>query len=300
MSEHSSRNTRSQQSLNQNIRSYQLSPPKRRKTPSTTSGSSTMAPEENDPALGAAAQVNLEMIARMCNAFQTSQESLQEFMRSNMTPTVAPTDNTRKIDDCPIRTKDCSLESWLEEVDMWDRIHEMKDSIGYARKYQKVMDCIRKSEDSELIKLANTEFRENKSFKKEERDTIKKMVEVIKTKVGKTKHEVCTSLWNEFIDLRQGVDESHRDFIVKFEQVTQKMKNNTMELPERTLAIHLMKTSTLSNASKENVMTKVNTEDDKKIFEDTKKAIKEITSQTTSISSFFSPVSVISVISSTP
>ena len=137
--------TRSHRTLDQNIQAYELQPTRRKQTTGTIS--ETMAPPENEETAAAGNSTNqasLEMIAQMCNAFHVSQDNLQRFMRDNM----ANTDHNKKLDDCPIRNKDSSLESWLEEVEMWDRINDMKDSKGFARKYQKVMESIRKSEDA--------------------------------------------------------------------------------------------------------------------------------------------------------
>ena len=40
----------------------------------------------------------------------------------------------QKLEDCPIKRKNVSLESWLREVELWDKCNKV-DSDSYGKKY---------------------------------------------------------------------------------------------------------------------------------------------------------------------
>ena len=77
----------------------------------------------------------------------------------------------QKLEDCPIKRKKVSLESWLREVELWDQCNKV-DGNSYGKKYQKFIESIRNSEDAEeIISVANAEFIENVLFERSKEDT---------------------------------------------------------------------------------------------------------------------------------
>ena len=70
-----------------------------------------------------------------------------------------------RIEDCPIKRKSSSFESWLQEVLLWDECHAVSDKaevIG-TEKYLKFLESVYKSENcDELVALVRVEFVEMK------------------------------------------------------------------------------------------------------------------------------------------
>ena len=74
-----------------------------------------------------------------------------------------------RIEDCPMKRKSTSLDSWLQEVLLWDECYNVvgKEDVIGTKKYLKFLESVYKSEDcDELIALVRVEFVENESFDK--------------------------------------------------------------------------------------------------------------------------------------
>ena len=68
-----------------------------------------------------------------------------------------------RLEVCPIKGKNCSLEAWLSEVELWNSSNNIGDpAVLNTKKYLALMESIRKAEDEELEKVAEVEFVENK------------------------------------------------------------------------------------------------------------------------------------------
>ena len=124
-----------------------------------------------------------------------------------------------KIENCPIKRSSSSLDAWVDEVLLWDESNAaLSDSIR-AKKYLKLVDSVRKSENCKDIQnLVEVEFVENHEFDKKGVDVIKTIVNKIKEKLGKSDIEKCSSAWIDFINIKQGTDEAASAFVSRFEK----------------------------------------------------------------------------------
>ena len=181
----------------------------------------------------------------------------------------------KKLTNCPKRRKDSSLESWIGEVKMWNDAHRDPDSN--VQKYLNFIENVRASDDCDgLIKFVEVNVVENKSIKKDDEDTIANILALIEKNLGKGDLEVSTEGWNEFIEIEQKADEDVKDFVTRYEQVVTKLKNVKINMPQKALAIHLLKKSNLTEASKENIMTKVNTDEHDELYTSVAKVMREL------------------------
>ena len=72
-----------------------------------------------------------------------------------------------KLEACPIKRKNCLLEAWISEVELWDNSNNMRDPEKLnAKKYLALMESVRKAEDQDLGRTAEVEFVENQEFDK--------------------------------------------------------------------------------------------------------------------------------------
>ena len=56
-----------------------------------------------------------------------------------------------KLEACPVKRKNCSLEAWLTEVELWDTANDVGDPIKLnTKKYLAIMESIRNANDKEL------------------------------------------------------------------------------------------------------------------------------------------------------
>ena len=147
----------------------------------------------------------------------------------------ASTGSYIRLEDCPVKRKSSSLESWLKEVILWDECHSGSGNaqvIG-AKKYLKFLDSVYKSEDSELLSLVRVEFVENEGFDKKKDTAVKDAVDIIRKKLGKSDIEKCTDAWLDFINLKQEAEETASSYVTKFEKIESQLRNVKKNIPER-------------------------------------------------------------------
>ena len=185
----------------------------------------------------------------------------------------------KKIMDCPLKRMNTSLDCWLEEDKMWD---EALPGVELARlKYISFMKSVRSSEDcKELQEYVETNIAANESVDKASAEYIKNTIKMIKENLGKTSLEKATDAWIKFVNIKQEASENIKEYVNRFENVNMEMKNAGIKLPAISLTIQLMYKSNLEEASKENIMTKVNMDEHQTIFSETVKAMREMKSMT--------------------
>ena len=79
---------------------------------------------------------------------------------------------------------------------------------------------------------------------------------VIKT-LGKSNLECASEVWKEFIEMNQDTNESCRDFVLRFENIEAQLQNAKLLIPSKALAMQMLMKSNLTSMSKENVLSKV-------------------------------------------
>ena len=143
------------------------------------------------------------------------------------------------------------------------------------------MESIRKAEDKELERTAEVEFVENREFDEKAETVVRTMIDKIKEKLGESDIEKSTKAWREFLNIQQEGKETTKDYVSRIEQSETKMKNASIKMPDKVLALHMMMKSSMEPQSKENVLTKTDLTDDKRIYTSMKKSMREMKSNIT-------------------
>ena len=125
-----------------------------------------------------------------------------------------------------------------------------------------------------------TNIAAHESVDKASAEYIKNTIKMIKENLGKTSLEKATDAWIKFVNIKQEVSENIKEYVNRFENVNMEMKNTGIKLPAISLTIQLMYKSNLEEASKENIMTKVNMDEHQTIFSESVKAMREMKSMT--------------------
>ena len=169
------------------------------------------------------------------------------------------------------------MDTWIQEVKLWDTASPGEG----AQKYLKFREMIKEAEVCpDVKKFVNANIADNEAFVKTGEDIITRALEAIKKALGKTDLEKSNHAWNTFVSIKQKDTETSKDFVNRFEEATTALKNADMKQEQKTLAIHLLRSSSLSEASKENVLTKVDMNDHANIFTELSKAMREIKTMT--------------------
>ena len=186
----------------------------------------------------------------------------------------------KRIPKCPIKKTNTSLESWLEEVKMWD---ECLPEQELARlKYLSLLESVRSSEDSkEMQDWVETNVAANMDIEsKKTADYIKETLEKMTTALVKSNLEKAAEAWMDFININRDEDESIKDYVNKFENVQTKLVNAKVLLPDIALAVQLMHKSNLVEMSKENILAKADKRDFNNLYSETKQAMRDIKTMT--------------------
>ena len=82
-----------------------------------------------------------------------------EAVTNQMTNQTTKHNGDVKLEACPIKRKNCSLQAWLTEVELWDNANDAGEPEKLnMKKYLAFMDSIRNAEDKELERMAEIEF----------------------------------------------------------------------------------------------------------------------------------------------
>ena len=217
-------------------------------------------------------QALLAMMAKTLEAVtnQTKSSSYQTSHQSSQQQNV-------KLENCPVKRANFSLEAWIEEVKLWDNCNVADDESLRAKKYLKFVDSVRKSENcTDIQNLVEVEFVENQQFDKKAEDVITTIVTKIQEKLGKTDIEKCSNAWLDFINIKQKPDECASDFVTRFENIESQLRNVKIIIPAKALAIHLMNKTNMEQQSKENVLTKTDLDNEAEIYTSMKQSIRQM------------------------
>ena len=231
-----------------------------------------MAPVEGE-------QTVMDLMARLTEGHLQQNQKLQkltETMNSMATQVIGPR-KTLTLSSCPKMKVGENLDTWIQEVKLWETAFPGEE----AQKYLKFREMIKETEVCpDVKKFVNANIADNETFDKSGDDIIKRALDAIKKGLGKTDLEKSNNAWNTFVTIKQRDMEPPKDFVNRFEEATTALKNATMKQEEKTLAIHLLRSSNLSEASKENILTKVDMKDHTNIFKELSKAMREIKTMT--------------------
>ena len=232
-----------------------------------------MAPSDEHQSL-------LELLAKVAEG--NLQQNLQmQKLTENMNQMAQSVTSSRiekrpVLQNCPKMKKGENLETWIQEVTLWDKTVTGEEALKYLKFREMVKDpyvC------PDVKKFVKAKIADNEAFKKDG-DVIKRALEAIKKGLGKTDLEKSNEAWNTFVDMKQAEDETPKDYVNRFEESTTALENAGMKQKSKTLAIHLLRSSKLTEASKENILAKVDMNDHEEIFSDVSKAMREIKTMT--------------------
>lgn len=219
-----------------------------------------------------------QMLIQTLNNTVTMQGSMQDQVQQ-MTNGMANMRVEKKVSLCPQRRKETSLSAWASEVKMWNRCHRGREIA--PQKYLNLLESVRKSDDDELKKFVETNIVENEEVRKDDENSIETIIDEIEKCLGKSNLEKSTEAWMNFINISQKPDENMKEYVTRFEQAECNLRNSQQKIPNKSLGIHLLTKSNLSEASKQNVLTKVNTENHDTMYAQIAKAMRELKTMTT-------------------
>ena len=183
------------------------------------------------------------------------------------------------LQNCPKVKMGENPETRIQEVTIRDTATPGEDSL----KYLKFREIVKETDICpDLKKYVKSKIADNEAFKKDG-EVIKRALKAIKEGLGKADLEKSNEAWDTFVDMKQKEDESTNDFLNRFEEATTALDNTVMKQESKTLAIHLLKSSKLTESSKENIFAKVDMINHNKIFSEVSKAMREIKTMTNSV-----------------
>jgi hypothetical protein len=178
--------------------------------------------------------------------------------------------------ECPRTVKEQTLETWAEEVKLWS--NQCPEPELSSLKYLNFVNSVRESDSIEMKRFIEISVMSNKDFIKTESNSINKIVNMVVKALGKSNIENASEVWLEFIDMKQNEGESIRDFVLRYENVEAKLGNANLVIPSKALAMQLLMKSNLTSASKENVLAKVDLDNETDLHTTIKKTLRELKS----------------------
>ena len=169
--------------------------------------------------------------------------------------------------NCPKWGKDESLKRFINNLTLWNKIQKHKG------KYLHLIGALAESErkmEKERIEMAV----QNKQLNPEDEDIIDKIVLKLEEWFGKPRLDLATVSWRTINSMRRRPGEDVGSYINRFEAAYADLKCSASDLPEDILTIILLDGLNLDMNQRQNIVAKIQFEDNPSLFEDAKKAIK--------------------------
>ena len=231
-----------------------------------------MAPSDEHQSL-------FELLTKLAQGSLEQNQQIQKLTENMNKMTTSRVEKKTVLQNCPKMKMGENLETWIQEVTIWDTATPGEDAL----KYLKFREMVKETDICpDLKKFVKSKIADNEAFKKDG-DVIKRALKAIKEGLGKTDLEKSNEAWNSFVDMKQKEDESPKDFVNRFEEATTALDNAGMKQESKTLAIHLLRSSKLTESSKENILAKVDMINHNKIFSEVSKAMREIKTMANSV-----------------
>ena len=129
-----------------------------------------------------------------------------------------------------------------------------------------------------MQKFVEIAVMENSEFDKTEPESIENIVSLVVNTLEKSNLECASEVWKEFIEMEQSQSESARDFALRFENIEAKLRNAKLDIPSTALTMQMLMKSNLTTMSKENVLSKVDLDNQPELHTNVKKTIRELKS----------------------
>ena len=152
---------------------------------------------------------------------------------------------------------------------MWSRL--CPENELSSLKYLSFVNSVRESENVEMQKFVEIAVMENSEYDKTEPESVENIVSLVVNTLGKSNLECASEVWKEFIEMEQSQHESVRDFVICFENIEAKLRNAKLDIPSTALAMQMLMKSNLTTMSNENVLSKVDLDNQPELHTNVKK-----------------------------
>lgn len=233
------------------------------------------ANETGNAAIEALVKQNQSLMKNNMVMFEKMKDMFESAKASQKNDTSADSLNKKEA-KCPVWNSDDSLESYKAEIMLWNKSSKMNPEA----KLSEFLQSIKEHRKPEYERLSMETIKKPKFFDNPvEKDIIEQCLVKLETWFGKTTFEQMYEHWNEFINLKKSPTEKMTEFMNRFDRLNQNLKNEGLNLQETIKAIHLLSKCDASPEEIRAIVTKVDTTKDTTIFEDLKKALREITAE---------------------
>ena len=180
--------------------------------------------------------------------------------------------------------KTLSVEGWMKAVKVWILNHGwMQESMKLAQ----IMESLKNGERKDLAVWVQGLY-EDASFDMSKIGILDDFFQLIQEKFETPGWTKCRNIWKEFIALKAEEGKSPREYLEKFEQIEQKIKNQGEQISPVFLAIQFLENAKLPSHTLQTILGKVNLENRTTVLKEVKKTYEVLVKNDESNVSYWS------------
>ena len=163
----------------------------------------------------------------------------------------------------PEWNKELSFDAWKRNLESWSKEAMMTP----GQKINLVVESLKKnSERSELKSWVIQDIEEDEKFDRNNQDSVRKLLEKMESKFKISSWKKAGTFWKEILHFKQEDGETAKKYLERFNLMETKLKNSNCKISNILLAQHFLQKSNLNSISIQNILSKVNTEDEEKVL----------------------------------
>ena len=140
------------------------------------------------------------------------------------------------------------------------------------QKINMIVDSLKKnSERPELKNWVIQYVEEDATFDRSSNDAVTKLVEKMEQKFKVSNWKRAGNMWKEILEFKQDDDDTPKKYMEKFNIMETKLKNSNCTISNILLAQHFLRRSKLGSLSIQNILSKVDMENEANVLKDIKK-----------------------------
>ena len=168
----------------------------------------------------------------------------------------------------PKFVKTLSMDGWMKSVKVWILNHSwMQESM----KLGQIMASLMTGERKDLANWVQGLY-EDPNFDMNKNGILEEFFNTLQEKFETPGWTKCRSIWKEFIEVKAEEGKPTREYVEKFEQLEQKIKNQGEQISPVYLEIHFLENARLCSHTLQAILGKVDLENRTTVLKEVKKA----------------------------
>ena len=146
-----------------------------------------------------------------------------------------------------------------------------------AQKLNTILDSLKKN--SERVDLKNwviQAIKEDETFDRTDPDSVKMLLNKMESKFKVSNWKKAGDIWKDVINFKQEEGEIPKKYLERFNMLETRLRNANCKISNILLAQHFLQRAKLNEITVQNILSKVDTENESKVLKETKDSFETL------------------------